>query len=179
MAELVGDLVCVLQHARVNSAICVGYCPSFDSRVQLTVTRHDWGSQVCYEAARMRPDIFTAVVGITVPVDRQLSTHTSTDKPSLQYLPSNAEFIPIRTLVHALPRLAYQLFFDRDHAAATAQLDQDIRRTIRATHRTADSPPPDAFLTHHDSFLEGWKDVEEVSCCRVLFEAGLIVPAVA
>jgi hypothetical protein len=30
--------------------------------------RHDWGSQVCYEAARMRPDIFTAVIGAVVPV---------------------------------------------------------------------------------------------------------------
>ncbi len=30
--------------------------------------RHDWGSQICYEAARMRPDVFRAVVGIAVPV---------------------------------------------------------------------------------------------------------------
>lgn len=29
---------------------------------------HDWGSQVCYEAARMRPDIFKAVVGLCIPV---------------------------------------------------------------------------------------------------------------
>jgi soluble epoxide hydrolase/lipid-phosphate phosphatase len=31
-------------------------------------TRHDWGAQLAYEAARERPDIFTAVVGITIPV---------------------------------------------------------------------------------------------------------------
>lgn len=30
--------------------------------------RHDWGSQACYEAARMRPDIFTAVIATAIPV---------------------------------------------------------------------------------------------------------------
>jgi hypothetical protein len=30
--------------------------------------RHDWGSQICYEAARMRPDIIGGVVGAVVPV---------------------------------------------------------------------------------------------------------------
>lgn len=35
--------------------------------------RHDWGSQLAYEAARERPDIFTAVVGITIPVHKFIS----------------------------------------------------------------------------------------------------------
>lgn len=35
---------------------------------EILIARHDWGSQVCYEAARMRPDIFTAVVAIAIPV---------------------------------------------------------------------------------------------------------------
>ncbi|GLB45925.1 putative alpha beta-hydrolase [Lyophyllum shimeji] len=52
MGDMVGDLVCILEHAGVSSAICMG---------------HDWGSQVCYEAARMRPDIFAAVIGAVVP----------------------------------------------------------------------------------------------------------------
>jgi pimeloyl-ACP methyl ester carboxylesterase len=30
--------------------------------------RHDWGAQLAYEAARQRPDVFTGVVGITIPV---------------------------------------------------------------------------------------------------------------
>jgi len=53
IGDMVGDMVCVLDHARVQRAICVG---------------HDWGAQVCWEAARMRPDRFEAVVGVTVPV---------------------------------------------------------------------------------------------------------------
>lgn len=31
-------------------------------------TSHDWGTQVCYEAARMRPDIFERVIGTCIPV---------------------------------------------------------------------------------------------------------------
>jgi len=53
IGDMVGDMVCVLEHAGVQKATCVG---------------HDWGSQVCWEAARMRPDLFEAVAGITVPV---------------------------------------------------------------------------------------------------------------
>lgn len=34
----------------------------------MSVTRHDWGAQLAYEAARERPDIFTAVIGVTIPV---------------------------------------------------------------------------------------------------------------
>jgi soluble epoxide hydrolase/lipid-phosphate phosphatase len=37
--------------------------------------RHDWGSQICFEAARMRPDVFGAVAG-TIPVS-PLSIHYS------------------------------------------------------------------------------------------------------
>ena len=29
---------------------------------------HDWGSQICYEAGRSRPDVFEAVVGVAIPV---------------------------------------------------------------------------------------------------------------
>jgi pimeloyl-ACP methyl ester carboxylesterase len=52
---MVGDLVCILENAGVSKAVCVG---------------HDWGSQICYEAARMRPDLFEAVIGAVIPVRR-------------------------------------------------------------------------------------------------------------
>lgn len=54
-ADIVGDFVCVLANAGVSKAVCIG---------------HDWGSQLCYEAARMRPDLFEAVVGAAIPVSR-------------------------------------------------------------------------------------------------------------
>ncbi|KAJ7499703.1 alpha/beta-hydrolase [Mycena latifolia] len=130
MPDMVGDLVCILQHAGVSSAICVG---------------HDWGTQVCYEAARMRPDLFRGVVGAVIP-----------------YIPSAGEFVPMEHLVVALPKLNYQLFFNRETPEAVAQLDMDIRRTIRGTLRTVASPPPDDFLKSPTSYLGAWEDVPEI-----------------
>jgi len=130
MQDMVSDLVCILEHAKVSSAICVG---------------HDWGSSICYEAARLRPDIFTAVAGAAIP-----------------YIPASGPFLPIKHLVPALPKLAYQLFFDGNTPAAIEELDKDIRRTIRGTMRTVASPPPDTFLRSQDSFLDAWSDVEEI-----------------
>jgi len=128
MGDIVGDLVCVLEHARVSSAICMG---------------HDWGSQVCYEAARMRPDIVTAVVGVAIP-----------------YIPSAGPFVPTKHLVAVLPKLAYQVYFDTKLDEAIEELNKDIRRTMRATLRTVASPPPDEYLKSVNSFLDAWKDVD-------------------
>ncbi|KAF8189740.1 Alpha/Beta hydrolase protein [Pholiota molesta] len=128
--DLVGDLVCVLEHANVTSAICVG---------------HDWGSSVCYEAARLRPDIFKGVVGIDIP-----------------YIPSSGHFVPIENFLSFLPALTYQLFFDFKTKAAVEELDRDIRRTIRATLRTVSSAPPESFLKSRDSFLDAWNGVKEI-----------------
>ncbi|KAF7331051.1 Bifunctional epoxide hydrolase 2 [Mycena venus] len=128
--DMVGDLACILQHAGISSAVCVG---------------HDWGSQVCYEAARMRPDLFRGVVGIAIP-----------------YLPSASDFVPTEHLVVALPKLSYQLFFNKNTLEAVAELEKDVRRTIRATLRTVASPPPDEFLKSQLSFLAGWDGVSEI-----------------
>lgn len=45
---------------------------------------------------------------------------------------------------------------------AVAELDQDIRRTVRATLRTVASPPPDAFLKSNKSYLSAWDGVKQV-----------------
>ena len=77
MPDLVGDLLCILESAGAPTAIAVGYVtPSFDTCMQVfhRPLRHDWGSQLAYEAARERPDIFTAVIGITIPVSSLLSS---------------------------------------------------------------------------------------------------------
>ncbi|CAK5275906.1 unnamed protein product [Mycena citricolor] len=130
MPDMVGDMVCVLQRAGVSSAVCMG---------------HDWGAQVCYEAARMRPDLFTGVIGVAIP-----------------YLPAAGDFVPTQHLAVALPKLSYQLFFNDHTTKAVKQLDQDIRRTVRAILRDTASPPPDAFLGSKDSFLEAWDGVQDI-----------------
>lgn len=65
----------------------------------------------------------------------------------------------------AHPRLAYQLFFDRQTPAAIAELDRDVRRTLRGTLRDVASPPPESFLTSTDTYLGAWDGVDEVRLC--------------
>ncbi|EKM58942.1 uncharacterized protein PHACADRAFT_191247 [Phanerochaete carnosa HHB-10118-sp] len=130
MEDLVKDLVCILEHAGVPKAACMG---------------HDWGTQICHEAARMQPDIFDAVVGTGVP-----------------YLPYKGTFVPARSLTYMFPKLTYVLFFEGKTNEAIKELGNDVRRTLRATFRSVDSPPPDAFLRQKDSFLRGWDDVSDI-----------------
>ncbi|KAK1216740.1 hypothetical protein PQX77_020627 [Marasmius sp. AFHP31] len=134
MYDHVGDLACILHHAQVpkakGKAICVG---------------HDWGSAVCYEAGRSRPDLVDAVVGVAVP-----------------YIPSAGDFVPIKHLVPVLPKLRYQLFFSGKTEEAVAELDRDIKRSVRATLRTGGSPPPETFLTSEETFLGAWGEVDEI-----------------
>ena len=69
-----------------------------------------------------------------------------------------------------MPRLAYQLFFQDKTDAAVAELDKDIRRSLRATYRSVDAPPPDAFLTSKDSYLAAYDEMPgEVSLARAIF----------
>jgi len=150
MGDLVGDLVCVLDRAGVQQAICVG---------------HDWGSQVCWEAARMRPDRFEAVVGVAVPVSTLLTSYLILfilTAVWLQYIPSAGPFAPIGMFVKAFPKLAYQIYFEKNTQAAIAELNKDIRRSLRAVLRSKSSPPPDSFLTGTTGFLDAYSDYNEI-----------------
>ena len=60
-----------------------------------------------------------------------------------------------------MPKLAYTVFFEKQTSAAAKELGKDVRRTLRGTLRSVNSPPPDAFLQQTHSFLYVWKDVEE------------------
>ena len=64
--------------------------------------------------------------------------------------------------ISEFPKLAYNIFFQNDTTEAAKELSQDVRRTLRATLRTVDSPPPAAFLEQTDSFLRGWDSVSVV-----------------
>lgn len=150
MFDLVGDLTCVLDNAGVDKAICLG---------------HDWGAQVCWEAARMRPDRIEAVAAAVVPVRAIFVLLTRiylTIHIYFQYIPAGPHFIPTAALVSKLPRLAYQLYFQDNTSVAVAELDEDIRRTLRGTYRSVESPTPDAFLTSTSSFLGAYVDIPEV-----------------
>jgi len=130
MPDLVGDLMCVLGHAGVSQAVAIG---------------HDWGSALAYEAARERPDVFTAVVGISVP-----------------YAAAAGPYVPISALVPTFPHFAYQVYFGDETSTAIAELSTDIRRTLRATLRTVASPPPPDFLLSNSSYLAAWQNVSTI-----------------
>lgn len=53
MYDFVNDMLCMLDHAHVQSGVCVG---------------NDFGAQVCWEAGRSRPDRFIGVFNIGIPV---------------------------------------------------------------------------------------------------------------
>jgi len=80
----------------------------------------------------------------------------------LQYIPAADHFVSVQALVGVLPKLSYQIYFDSKFDTAIAELDRDVRRTMRATYRTVDSPPPEEYLRSADSFLEAWSHVKEV-----------------
>ena len=124
--------------------------PSRNLMTDSSERSHDWGTQLAYEAARERPDVFTAVVGI-----------------SLIYLPAAGPFVPVSSLVEEFPHLGYQVYFEEDTSAAITELNADIRRTLRSTLRTASSPPPADFLLSTSSYLTAWENVTTVSL-RVL-----------
>jgi soluble epoxide hydrolase/lipid-phosphate phosphatase len=73
-------------------------------------------------------------------------------------------------LAAALPKLSYQLFFNKNTPEAIAELDKDVRRTIRATLRTVASPPPDEFLKSRSTFVGGWDNVAEVELQKTFVE---------
>ncbi|KAF8335589.1 alpha/beta-hydrolase [Amanita rubescens] len=126
--DMVNDLDCILKHAGVEKAICMG---------------HDWGSQICYEAARSRPDITSAVIGVAIP-----------------YIPPGETFMAISSIVKDYPKMMYQCYFDEKMSEASEELGKDVRRMLRGTYRTLNNPPPEGFLKSKDAFLDVYAEDE-------------------
>jgi len=104
---------------------------------------HDWGSSICWEAGRARPDIFSGVVSLTLP-----------------YLASAGLYTPIEAFLTAFPKLTYQVYFRDAVDSATAELEAYIRRTIRIVYKHSNTTAPDAFLTSPTSFLTPFEGIE-------------------
>lgn len=128
MQDAVSDLACILKHAGVQKVTCMG---------------HDWGSQICYEMGRSRPDITTGVIGVTIP-----------------YIPAGKNFALLSDFVKYFPKLAYQLYFDKKTDQAVVELEQNIRRSLRSVYRSIESPTPDSFLASKDDFLGAYGSKE-------------------
>jgi pimeloyl-ACP methyl ester carboxylesterase len=94
--HLVGDLVGLLDALEAPTAVIVG---------------HDWGANVAWQAARLRPDRFRAIVGLSVPF-----------RP-------RGKVAPTSVMPRTVDAQFYQLYFQEPGVAET-ELDRDPRVTV-------------------------------------------------
>ena len=95
--HLVGDLVGLLDALEAPTAVIVG---------------HDWGANVAWQAARLRPDRFRAVACLSVPFRPRGKVPPTSVMPQT----ADAQF--------------YQLYF-QEPGVAEAELERDPRATVR------------------------------------------------
>jgi pimeloyl-ACP methyl ester carboxylesterase len=134
--DLVGDMVALVRELGATQAVVVG---------------HDWGAPVAWHCALLRPDLFRAVAGLSVP-----------------WAPRGGI-----DLLSALARLGVTRFYMQyfqEPGVAEAELDADPRASLRRLYYTAsgdlDHPgkgfaqlPPDGGVlanTADPAVLPGW-----------------------
>ena len=112
--HLVGDLVGLLDGLGIEAATVVG---------------HDWGGPVAWNAALLRPDIFHAVVGLSVPFGPRVP----------------GAMRPTETMRSAMGDGFLYILYFQEVGQAEAELDADIRGTIRRIlySLSGDIPPSD------------------------------------
>jgi pimeloyl-ACP methyl ester carboxylesterase len=109
--QLTGDIVGLVHALDQERAIIVG---------------HDWGAPVAWHCALLRPDLFDAVVLLSVPY-LQRAWEDARPTEAMQRLAGEQEF--------------YQLYF-QEPGKAEAQLEADVRRTMRMFLYAASGDPP-------------------------------------
>jgi pimeloyl-ACP methyl ester carboxylesterase len=97
MFHLIGDLVGLLDALEARTAVIVG---------------HDWGANIAWQAARLRPDRFRAVAALSVPFRPRGPV------PPTSVMPQTAD------------TQFYQLYFQQP-GVAEAELERDPRATVR------------------------------------------------
>ena len=90
----------------------VGLVGALDERAAV-IAGHDWGAPVAWHSALLRPDLFRAVIGLSVPYRPRSPIRPTTRMPQTD----DAVF--------------YQLYFQTP-GVAEAELERDVRLTIRS-----------------------------------------------
>lgn len=106
--DLVGDMVALVAALGEKQAIIVG---------------HDWGATVAWDAALIRPDLFTAVAAMSVPFRQRGQTP------------------PLRALRQQGLNTYYQIYY-QDVGVAEAEYDRDPRTTLRKTFYSLSGDAP-------------------------------------
>ncbi len=130
--QLCGDIVGLVDALRETEAVIVG---------------HDWGSAVASRCALLRPDIFRAVVLLSVPY-RQRSWADIRPTEAMKQMAGEKQF--------------YQLYF-QEPGKAEPELEADVRKTmLMALYSSSGDAPPDKrwrfLFDKSETFLD---------CCTV------------
>ena len=93
---------------------------------QAVVVGHDWGAPIAWNSALLRPDVFRAVAGLSVPYSAPGDTRPT---DAFRRMAGDEEF--------------YIEYFQQP-GRAEAELEQDVRRWLLGFYFTAsgDAPPP-------------------------------------
>lgn len=111
MFQLTGDIVGLVQGLGEEQAVVVG---------------HDWGAPVAWHCALLRPDLFRAIVLLSVPyVSRSWKDPRPTE--AMKRMAGDKEF--------------YQLYF-QEPGKAERELEADVRKTMRMLLYSASGDPP-------------------------------------
>ncbi len=102
--HLVGDVVAVANHLNQGPVVVAG---------------HDWGAPVAWFAGLMRPDLFRAVMGMSVPFINPIGA-----------LPEGVDLNGLMAQAAGPDRDYYRLFF-QEPGKAEADLESDVERTMR------------------------------------------------
>lgn len=120
--KLVGDMVGLLAGLPHETAVIAG---------------HDWGAPVAWNAALMRPDLFPAVIGLSVPYygARTTFTYDHTVPPSVSMNRETGD------------GFHYQLYFN-EVGRAEADLERDVRHWLLGFFFSisGDAPPEEVTL---------------------------------
>jgi pimeloyl-ACP methyl ester carboxylesterase len=111
--NLVGDIVCLVKALGEEKGFIVG---------------HDWGANVAWHCALLRPDLFPAVVALSVP-----------------FLPRLRGKIPPTEMMRKMSgeQVFYQVYF-QELGRAEAAMEVDARRTLAMTlYSLSGDPPPE------------------------------------
>ncbi|WOH78351.1 alpha/beta hydrolase [Bradyrhizobium sp. BEA-2-5] len=117
--DTVGDMVALVAALGETRAMVVG---------------HDWGAPVAWHAALFRPDIFTAVAGLSVPP------------------PFRGRGRPLGTLRDSGMTNFYWQYFQTP-GIAEAELERDVARTMRIVLGRGVSDPSSMFVDEAKGFL--------------------------
>lgn len=112
---------------------------------QAVVVGHDWGASIAWECARMRPDVFRAVVALSVP------------------LPMRPPAPPTAILAKRFPGSFFYMLYFQEADRPEKELEADPRRTLRLVYYAAsgEAPIPGqgfAFKPPGAGLLEGMVD---------------------